>query len=82
MFSLFGHALFSKLGLGPGSSLLGAISILMILPLYFIRRYGKVLRSKSKYAPDEKMVEKSDTVDTLATDTTVDTLKKEPTEVV
>ncbi|KAJ9123475.1 hypothetical protein QFC24_003689 [Naganishia onofrii] len=80
--TLFGHALFSRLGLGPGSSLLGGISILMILPLYFIRRYGKVLRSKSKYAPDEKKVEKSDTVDTLATDTTTDTVKKEPTEVV
>jgi hypothetical protein len=40
------------------------------------------LRSKSKYAPDEKKVEKSDTVDTLATDTTTDTVKKEPTEVV
>ncbi|KAJ9091422.1 hypothetical protein QFC19_009132 [Naganishia cerealis] len=83
VFPLFGHALFSRLGLGPGSSLLGALSILMILPLFFIRRYGKVLRSKSKYAPDStKEVVKNDTVDSQASGSTTSTLKVEPTEVV
>lgn len=45
-----GHALFVNLGLGPGSSLLGGLSIIMIPPLYLLYRYGAQLRAKSKYA--------------------------------
>lgn len=33
-FPLFGSALFTKLHVGPGSSLLGGISLVMIIPLY------------------------------------------------
>lgn len=33
-FPLFGASLYTRLGIGPGSSLLGGISLLMIIPLY------------------------------------------------
>ena len=35
VFPLFGSAFFRNLGLGPGSSLLAGISILM-MPIYFV----------------------------------------------
>mgnify|MGYP001574071527 CR=1 FL=1 len=49
-FPLFGHAMFTKLGLGGGSSLLAGISILMIPLLYLLIKYGAVLRQKSSSA--------------------------------
>ena len=58
---------------------------MMILPLFLIRRYGKILRSKSKYAPVEpQTVAKNDTIDSVATGKTgyASTVKTEPTEVV
>jgi len=41
--------MYMKLGLGPGNSLLAGLSLLMIPPLYFIMKYGKKLRARSKY---------------------------------
>ncbi|TKY85602.1 hypothetical protein EX895_005764 [Sporisorium graminicola] len=49
-FPLFGHALFSNLGVGQGCSVLGAIFAFLILPLWGLQRYGHVLRRHSKYA--------------------------------
>lgn len=54
----------------------------MILPLFLIRRYGKVLRSKSKYSPFESSIAKNDTIDSQESGSSVATLKVEPTEVV
>ncbi|GAA5964004.1 hypothetical protein JCM21900_005864 [Sporobolomyces salmonicolor] len=48
-FPLFGHAFFTNLGVGPACSLLAGISILMIIPLYLLFRYGGKLRARSKY---------------------------------
>ncbi|GAA5868162.1 hypothetical protein JCM1840_006163 [Sporobolomyces johnsonii] len=48
-FPLFGHAFFTNLGVGPACSLLAGISILMIIPLYLLFRYGDKLRARSKY---------------------------------
>jgi hypothetical protein len=62
--------------------LLGGLSIFMILPLFLIRRYGKVLRSKSKYAPSETTVTKNDTIESQESGSTACTKKVEPTEVV
>lgn len=59
-FPLFGHTFYVRLGLGPGSSVLGGISIAMIFPLWLIKRYGHVLRQRSKFAPfDPTTVTKS-----------------------
>jgi hypothetical protein len=57
----------------------------MILPLFLIRRYGKILRSKSRYAPAEpQVVTKSDTIDSAVTGKSgyASTVKTEPTVVV
>ncbi|GAA5962774.1 hypothetical protein JCM3765_001512 [Sporobolomyces pararoseus] len=48
-FPLFGHAFFSNLGVGPGSSLLAGISFLLIIPLWFLYKNGARLRSKSRW---------------------------------
>ncbi|KAK4704006.1 MFS transporter, DHA1 family, multidrug resistance protein, partial [Phenoliferia sp. Uapishka_3] len=48
-FPLFGRALFTKLGLGGGSSLLAGLSILMIPLLYLIMKRGAGLRARSKW---------------------------------
>lgn len=50
VFPLFGHAFYENLGLGPGSSLLAGISVILIVPLFLIKKYGKTLRAKSKYS--------------------------------
>lgn len=52
-FPLFGHVFYVRMGLGPGSSILGGISIAMIVPLWLIKRYGHVLRRRSKFVPYE-----------------------------
>lgn len=63
-FPLFGRALFVDLGLGPGSSLLAGISILMMIPLYLIMRYGERLRAKSKFTgPVQDTPEETDDVE-------------------
>lgn len=49
-FPLFGHALFTNLGVGVGCSVLGAIFCALIVPLWGLWRYGHVLRKHSKYA--------------------------------
>ncbi|CBQ69314.1 related to FLR1-Putative H+ antiporter involved in multidrug resistance [Sporisorium reilianum SRZ2] len=49
-FPLFGHAMFVRLGVGVGCSVLGAIFAGLILPLWGLQRYGHVLRRHSKYA--------------------------------
>ncbi|KAM0752445.1 putative caffeine resistance protein [Meredithblackwellia eburnea MCA 4105] len=48
-FPLFGRALFVRLGLGGGSSLLAGLSVLMIPLLYLLFRYGAALRQRSKF---------------------------------
>ncbi|GAA6005595.1 hypothetical protein JCM11491_003694 [Sporobolomyces phaffii] len=48
-FPLFGHAFFTNLGVGPGSSLLAGISFLLIVPLWFLYKHGAQLRSKSRW---------------------------------
>ncbi|KAG7571210.1 hypothetical protein FFLO_00883 [Filobasidium floriforme] len=50
VFPLFGHAFYENLGLGPGSTLLAGISIILIVPLWLIKRHGATLRAKSKYS--------------------------------
>jgi len=49
-FPLFAGALFSHLGIGGGSSLLGGIACLFIPAPYLFIRYGKQFRARSKYA--------------------------------
>ncbi|EST09266.1 Major facilitator superfamily [Kalmanozyma brasiliensis GHG001] len=49
-FPLFGHGMFTKLGVGVGCSVLGAIFTVLIVPLWGLQRYGHVLRRHSKYA--------------------------------
>lgn len=49
-FPLFGHALYSNLGLGPGSSLLAGLSAIMIPLFWLIKHYGANLRKRSPYA--------------------------------
>ncbi|ESK95480.1 benomyl methotrexate resistance protein [Moniliophthora roreri MCA 2997] len=50
VFPLFGAPFFKNLGLGPGSSLLAGISILLIVVFYLLIRFGGKLRARSKYA--------------------------------
>ncbi|KAI3611507.1 benomyl methotrexate resistance protein [Moniliophthora roreri] len=50
VFPLFGAPFFKNLALGPGSSLLAGISILLIVVLYSLIRFGGKLRARSKYA--------------------------------
>ncbi|KAK4058221.1 hypothetical protein OIO90_000960 [Microbotryomycetes sp. JL221] len=49
-FPLFGHTFYKTLGVGGGCSLLGGLSILMIVPLYGLYKYGDRLRARSKWA--------------------------------
>ncbi|PWN46852.1 MFS general substrate transporter [Violaceomyces palustris] len=49
-FPLFGSALFTNLGIGPACSLLAGLSLIMIVPLYMLKRYGAKLRQWSRYA--------------------------------
>ena len=49
-FPLFGRPFFNNLGLGPGSSLLAGLSIIMIPALWALMKYGARLRAMSKYA--------------------------------
>jgi len=49
-FPLFGRPFFNNLGLGPGSSLLAGLALLMIPSLYVLLRTGARLRAHSKYA--------------------------------
>ncbi|KAJ1025949.1 hypothetical protein NDA16_002575 [Ustilago loliicola] len=49
-FPLFGHAMFKNLGVGVGCSVLGAIFLVLIVPLWGLQKYGHVLRKHSKYA--------------------------------
>ncbi|ORY74325.1 putative caffeine resistance protein [Leucosporidium creatinivorum] len=50
VFPLFGVAFFHRLGLGGASTLLAALSILMIPLLYLLIKYGAVLRARSAFA--------------------------------
>ncbi|KAG7085628.1 hypothetical protein E1B28_003175 [Marasmius oreades] len=50
VFPLFGVTFFRNLGLGPGSSLLAGISLLLMVIYYILIRYGHVLRARSRYA--------------------------------
>ncbi|KAJ8075611.1 hypothetical protein PM082_021241 [Marasmius tenuissimus] len=50
VFPLFGTAFFRNLGLGPGSSLLAGISILLMVAFFALIRYGHILRARSRYA--------------------------------
>ncbi|EEB89069.1 hypothetical protein MPER_12882 [Moniliophthora perniciosa FA553] len=50
VFPLFGSPFFKNLGLGPGSSLLAGISILLMVVFYLLIRFGGKLRARSKYA--------------------------------
>ncbi|KAK1925413.1 MFS general substrate transporter [Papiliotrema laurentii] len=53
-FPLFANALFSHLGIGGGNSLLGGLACLFIpFPFLFIK-YGARIRSRSKYAAQDK----------------------------
>ncbi|SPC62648.1 related to FLR1 - Putative H+ antiporter involved in multidrug resistance [Ustilago sp. UG-2017b] len=49
-FPLFGHAMFKNLGVGVGCSVLGAIFLVLIVPLWGLQKYGHILRKHSKYA--------------------------------
>lgn len=51
-FPLFGHAMFNKLTIGGGSSLLAGLSIVMIPPIWFLWKYGSKLRAMSKFASE------------------------------
>jgi len=50
VFPLFGHAFYTNLGIGPGSTLLAGLSALMVPLFWLIKRYGAALRERSKYA--------------------------------
>jgi DHA1 family multidrug resistance protein-like MFS transporter len=50
VFPLFGHAFYSNLGIGPGSTLLAGLSALMVPLFWLIKKYGATLRQRSKYA--------------------------------
>jgi len=50
VFPLFGNAFFRNLGVGPGSSILAGISILLMLGYYLLVKYGDRLRARSRYA--------------------------------
>ncbi|GAA5871626.1 hypothetical protein JCM16303_000812 [Sporobolomyces ruberrimus] len=52
-FPLFGHAFFTNLGVGAGSSLLAGISFLLIIPLWFLYKHGAKLRSRSRWIENE-----------------------------
>ncbi|KAF5314820.1 hypothetical protein D9619_007394 [Psilocybe cf. subviscida] len=49
-FPLFGHALYTNVGIGPGCSLLAGLSIAMVPGLWVLYKYGGHLRARSKYA--------------------------------
>ncbi|KAK4058517.1 hypothetical protein OIO90_000679 [Microbotryomycetes sp. JL221] len=48
-FPLFGHKFYTTLGVGGGCSLLAGLSILMMVPLYGLYKYGDRLRARSKW---------------------------------
>ncbi|KAK4053479.1 hypothetical protein OIV83_001646 [Microbotryomycetes sp. JL201] len=48
-FPLFGHAFYDRLTIGGGCSLLAGLSILMIIPLFGLFKYGDRLRARSKW---------------------------------
>jgi DHA1 family multidrug resistance protein-like MFS transporter len=50
VFPIFAKAMFVKLGIAGGCSLLAGLSIVFIPPLYFLWRYGAKLRSLSRFA--------------------------------
>ncbi|KAJ6621478.1 major facilitator superfamily domain-containing protein [Mycena sp. CBHHK59/15] len=50
VFPLFGRALFTNLGLGPGSALLAGLSFFLMAVYWLLLRYAHVLRQRSKYA--------------------------------
>ncbi|KAJ7498102.1 major facilitator superfamily domain-containing protein [Mycena galericulata] len=50
VFPLFGRALFTNLGLGPGSALLAGLSFFMMAVYWLLLKYAHVLRRRSKYA--------------------------------
>ncbi|KAJ4490822.1 major facilitator superfamily domain-containing protein [Lentinula aciculospora] len=52
VFPLFGRHFFVKLGLGPASSLLAGISLVMMPVFWSLMKWGHVLRHRSKYASD------------------------------
>ncbi|TNY17179.1 Benomyl/methotrexate resistance protein [Rhodotorula diobovata] len=47
---LAGRPFFHTLGVGPACSLLGGVSILLMIPLYFLWKKGDRLRARSKFA--------------------------------
>lgn len=49
-FPLFGHAFYTHLGVGGACSLLAGLSILMIVPLVGLWKFGDRLRKRSKWA--------------------------------
>ncbi|KIY72418.1 MFS general substrate transporter [Cylindrobasidium torrendii FP15055 ss-10] len=50
VFPLFGHAYFTNLGLGPASAILAGISVALWIVFAALRKWGHVLRRRSKYA--------------------------------
>ncbi|GAA6049690.1 hypothetical protein JCM3770_004410 [Rhodotorula araucariae] len=49
-FPLFGAPFFNNLGVGPACSLLAALNIVFIIPLFFLFKFGDRLRARSKYS--------------------------------
>ncbi|KAH7024708.1 major facilitator superfamily domain-containing protein [Microdochium trichocladiopsis] len=49
-FPLFARALFEKLGVGPGNSLLGGIAVLFVPVPFIFHQYGERIRRWSKHA--------------------------------
>ena len=52
VFPLFGVDYFEKVGVDVGSTIIAAITVFCIIPLFFLKRYGHILRAKSHYATD------------------------------
>ncbi|KAH7409418.1 major facilitator superfamily domain-containing protein [Cadophora sp. MPI-SDFR-AT-0126] len=50
VFPLFARALFHNLGIGPGNSLLGGLSIIFMPIPFILHRYGERIRHRSKNA--------------------------------
>lgn len=48
---LFTNQMFTKLGIGGGGSLIGAVAVLLSLIPFAFYRYGESIRVKSKFSP-------------------------------
>lgn len=49
---LFSRPLFVNLGVGPGVSLLGGLTIVCAFLLFLLHKYGAVLRARSRFAAE------------------------------